>query len=208
MYKTKSSPRNINMMSPTLHNLHCHHTRLHISGRIGQPISSGIRPKFFPYSFSVSPLDILKLQSGGNVHYLLETSDLNNAMYYNDVNQVICTENKYCNKRISCAGLERSAGRPGNRPTGARTVARNTQTCLGPYATRTVQSLHTGHNTRDSRQASSRRPRPKDQDTSQPRASSSRRSPAAEDHASPVTVALHPRGPPYFCGDANDDVHL
>ena len=30
MYKTKSSPRNINMKSPTLHNLHCHHTRLHI----------------------------------------------------------------------------------------------------------------------------------------------------------------------------------
>ena len=30
MYKTKSSPRNINMKSSTRHNLHCHHTRLHI----------------------------------------------------------------------------------------------------------------------------------------------------------------------------------
>ena len=41
MYKTKSSPKNINMKSPTLHNLHCHHTRLHITinTRIGVPFA-------------------------------------------------------------------------------------------------------------------------------------------------------------------------
>ena len=112
-----------------------------------------------------------------------------------------------CNKRISNAGQEWSAGRPGNRPIGAREAARNSETCLGPYATRTVQP-HTGCNTRED-QASSRRPRKEDQDsTSQPAASSSRRSPAAEDRASPATVALHPRRPPYFCGGADEDVHV
>ena len=56
------------------------------------------------------------MQSDGNVHYQLETGDLNNAMYYNDVNEVICTDEEICNKRISCAGQEWSAGRPGEDP--------------------------------------------------------------------------------------------
>ena len=58
---------------------------------------------FFPYSLSVSPSDILNLQSGGNVQYELETGDCDDALYINDVNDVACTVLK-CNKRISCAG--------------------------------------------------------------------------------------------------------
>ena len=80
------------------------------SGGIDQSVSSGIHPQFFPDSSSVSPSDILKVQSGGNVHYQLGTGDLNDAMYYNDVNEVISTENESCNKRISNAGQEWSAG--------------------------------------------------------------------------------------------------
>ena len=74
---------------------------------------------------------------------------LNDAMYYNDVNEVACTDETICNKRISYAGQEWSAGRPGNRPIGASDAARNSETCLGPYATRTVQSPYTGYNTRE-----------------------------------------------------------
>ena len=89
----------------------------------------------------------------------LETSDNDDAMYNSDVKKVDCT-NLICNKRISNKGQERSAGRPGNRPIGAREAAQNFEACLGPYATRDcVQSLHTGHNTHDDEQASSRRPR-------------------------------------------------
>ena len=115
---------------------------------------------FFPHSLSVSALDVLESQSGGNVQNLLEIGVVDDAMYNNDVNEVACTlEN--CNKRISVAGQEWSAGRPGNRPRGAREAAQNTQTCLGPYATRDTVQPHMGHNTRGPRQASLR-PRPKD----------------------------------------------
>ena len=58
------------------------------------------------------------------------------ALYISDVNDVACT-NDQCNKMISDAGPERSAGRPGNRPFCASTVAcpsPNTA-CLGPYGT-------------------------------------------------------------------------
>ena len=150
----------------------------------------------------------MKLQSDGNVQNQLETSAISDdALYVSNVNEVVCTLEQ-CNKRISCAGPEWSAGRPGNRPIGAREVARNSETCLGPYATRAIVQSHTGHNTCGRRQASSR-PRPEDQDsTIQPTTRSSRRSPAAEDRASSVTVALHPRRPPYFHGDADNDVHV
>ena len=40
------------------------------------------------------------------------------------------------------------------------------------------------------------------------RASSSGRPSAAEDRASPATVALHPRRPPYFYGGLDEDVHV
>ena len=161
---------------------------------------------FIPDSLSVSAPDILDSQSGGITSNLLRTGDLNDAMYYNDVNEVDCTKD-ICNKRISCAGQEWSAGRPGNRSIGARDAARNFDTCLGPYATRIVQSPRAGCNTREI-EASSRLPRREDQSTSQPAAGSSRRPSAAEDRASSATAALHPRRPPYFCGDVDDDVHV
>ena len=72
-------------------------------------------------------------------------------MYYSDVKEVICTENLICNKRISNAGQEWSARRPGNRPIGANDATRDPETCLGAYATHTiVQPPHTGHNTMSS----------------------------------------------------------
>ena len=118
-----------------------------------------------------------------------------------------------CEKTIedSCARQDWSAGRPGIRPFGASTAAcpsPNTA-CLGPYGTAYRQPHHTGPNTREEIfTASSATGRPRDQHTSQPTASSSRRFPAAEDRASLATVALHPCRPPYFCGDADDDVHV
>ena len=125
-----------------------------------EPVSFGIQSTFFSYSLFVSPMDILKSQSVGNVYYQLETGVDDDALFINDLNEVACTIEK-CNKRISCVEPERSAGGPGNRPIGARDAARNTEMCLGPYATCTTIQPHTGHNTRVSRQSSSR-PRPKD----------------------------------------------
>ena len=132
------------------------------NGRVDQPVSSGIRHSFFPNSLSVSPSDILYLQSDGNVQNLLETGVVNDdAMYSNDVNDVACTDSQ-CNKRISVAGQEWSAGQLGNKPIGAREVARNTETCLGPYATCDTMQPHTGHNTHGSREASSGLPQQED----------------------------------------------
>ena len=162
---------------------------------------------FIPDSLSVSAPDILNSQSGGIVSNLLRTGDLNDALYNIDVKEVICTDEEICNKRISHAGQEWSAGRPGNRPIGASDAARNSETCLGPYATRIVQSPYTGCNPREI-EASSRLPRKEDQSISCPAASSSRRPIVAEDRASPATVALHPRRPPYFYGGPDDDVHV
>ena len=66
--------------------------------------------------YSASPSDILNLQSVGPVHYSLGTGAVfDDALYYNDVNDVACT-GSICNKRISNAGPERSAGRPGHTP--------------------------------------------------------------------------------------------
>ena len=210
------------------------------SGGIDQPVASASRPQFFLDSLTVSPSDILNVQSGGNVYYLLETGAMSDdAMYSNDVNDVACT-NEPCNKRISVAGLERSAGRPGHTPTrhelacgkhiedrvagqdwsagrpGIRPFGTSTAACpssltacLGPYGTAHGQPHHTGPNTREERcTTSSTTRRSRHQSTIQPTTSSSRRSPAAEDRASPAMVALHLRRPPYFCGDADDDVHV
>ena len=111
-------------------------------------------------------------------------------------------------KGLVSRGQEWSAGRSGNRPIGAREAARNIQTCLGPYAIRDTVQPHMGHNTRGPRQASWR-PRPEDQDnTNQHTISSSGRSPAAKDRASPAMVALHPCRPPYFYRGSGDDVHV
>ena len=73
---------------------------------------------FAQNSFSASSSEILTLQTGEPVHYSLGTSAvLDDAMYEKDVNDVACT-NLNCNKRISYAGPERSAGRPAIRPLG------------------------------------------------------------------------------------------
>ena len=53
----------------------------------------------------------------GPVQNLLGTGAIvDDALYYYDVNDVACMDGN-CNKRISVAGLERSAGRPGHTPT-------------------------------------------------------------------------------------------
>ena len=116
-----------------------------------------------------------------------------------------------CNKRISYAGPERSAGRPVNRPFGASTAAcpSHITACIGPYGTASTQLHHTGCNTREesSTLASSTTRLPRLPSTSQPEASSSGRH-AAEDRASPAKVVLQPRRPPYFCGGLDEDVHV
>ena len=85
---------------------------------VDQPVASGIHAKFFLDTLSVSPLDILYLQSSGIVQNLLKIDDaVDDALYSMDLNDVACTENESCNKRISYAGPERSAGRPGHTPT-------------------------------------------------------------------------------------------
>ena len=191
--------------------------------------------QFFPHSFPACSPDILSLQSGGNVHYMLDSGEAVNVggELYSDLN---------CNKRISCAGPERSAGRPGHTPTrrtfaceelvedscagpdwsagrpgtmpfGASSAAcPSSQTaCIGPYGTAATQQLYTGHNTRTeqfvTQSSSARLPRPEDRSTSQQQASSSRGN-AAEENASPAKVALHPRRPPYFVGGIDDDVYV
>ena len=68
-----------------------------------EPVASTNEPKFFPYSLSVSPPDILESQSSGVVQNLLGTGANDDALYINDVNEVDCMNEK-CNKRISCAG--------------------------------------------------------------------------------------------------------
>ena len=67
-------------------------------------------------SLSVSAPDILDLQSGGIVSNLLESGVVDDdALYASNVNGVACTDST-CNKRISYAGPEWSAGRPGHTP--------------------------------------------------------------------------------------------
>ena len=150
-----------------------------ISGTCVDPVVSRICSPFFTHSFSASPSDILKLQSVGPVHYSLGIGAVfDDALYYNDVNDVACTDS-ICNKRISDAGPERSAGRPGHtpsrrelacdktiedscagqdwsagrpgiRPFGASSAScpSHITACLGPYGTASRQPHHTGPNTR------------------------------------------------------------
>ena len=88
-----------------------------LSGTCVEPMSSAICSSFFvDNSFSAGPVDILSLQSAGPVHYMLGTGAIvGDGMYEQDVNDVDCTDS-ICNKRISYAGPERSAGRPGHTP--------------------------------------------------------------------------------------------
>ena len=175
------------------------------------PVVSRICSPFFTHSFSASSSDILNLQSVGPVHYSLGTGAvLDDALYDNDVNDVACTNEK-CNKRISNAGPDWSAGQTGLTPFGASSAAcpSSHTACIGPYGTAATQPHYMGCNTREETfTASSATGLPRLPSTSQPKASSSGRPSAAEDRASPAMVALHPRRPPYYCGGLDEDVHV
>ena len=86
-----------------------------------EPVAVGNISQFFQNSLSASSSDIL-LQSGEPVHYLLGNGVVNvdgerKALYYNgeSVKDVACVDPNF--KRISNAGPEWSAGRPGHTPT-------------------------------------------------------------------------------------------
>ena len=163
--------------------------------------------QFFPYSFPACSPDILSLQSGGNVQFVLDSGAAVN------VGDDSLYDSLKCNKRISCAGQDWSAGRPGIMPFGASTaVCLSTQiACIGPSGIAATQQLYTGHNTHTeqfvTQSSSTRLPRQQRSSTSQRSASSSRRN-VAEENASPVKVALHPHRPPYFVGGIDDDVYV
>ena len=56
------------------------------NGDCVEPVSYGLHSTFFSHSLSAWPPDILESQSGGNVHYELETSAIkDDALYYGDV---------------------------------------------------------------------------------------------------------------------------
>ena len=79
-----------------------------------EPVAVGNSSSFFPYSFPAWSPDILSMQSGDDVHYMLGTDagvkvNVGGETLYSEFN---------CNKRISWAGPERSAGRPGHTPIG------------------------------------------------------------------------------------------
>ena len=102
------------------------------TGEIEALVASKTHLAFF-HSICVPPTDILESQSVGKLNFELGTSACDNAMYISNVNEVPCTS-EICNKRISCAGQDWLAGRPGNRPTGASDATRNSEMCLGRYA--------------------------------------------------------------------------
>ena len=93
------------------------------SGSVVNPVVSGNDSLFFVQnSFSASPSEVLNLQSVGHVHYSLGIgASADDALYDKNVKDVACTKN-ICNKRISNAGPDWSAGRPGHTPT-RRTLA-------------------------------------------------------------------------------------
>ena len=97
------------------------------SGTCFRPVPFENSSPFFN-SFSANPSDTFPLQFVGPVHYVLESGDVGGDSLYSDLT---------CNKRISNAGPDWSAGRPGNRPFGASTAAcLSPQTaCIGPYGT-------------------------------------------------------------------------
>ena len=77
------------------------------SGTFFQPVAPEYSSPFFN-SFSASPSDDFRLQSVGHVHHVLDFGAVGGDSLYGDLK---------CNKRISNAGLEWSAGRPGHTPT-------------------------------------------------------------------------------------------
>ena len=102
------------------------------SGNCLHPAVDDHSSQFF-HSFSASPSDIL-LQSVGPVHSLLGTgASVDDALYSMVVKDVACTF-QFCNKRISDAGPERSAGRPGHTPTRRNLACEKPieDSCAGP----------------------------------------------------------------------------
>ena len=86
------------------------------SGYCVDPVVSETCSQFFTHSLPTYPSDILYSQSVGPVQNLLGNGAIfDDALYNMDVNDVACMERK-CNKRISVAGPERSAGRLGHTP--------------------------------------------------------------------------------------------
>ena len=78
------------------------------SGKVVNPDVSGTSSQFFVNSFSASSSEILNVQFGEAVHYSLGMGvTVDDTLY----------ENQNCYKRISNAGPEWSAGRPGHTPT-------------------------------------------------------------------------------------------
>ena len=103
-----------------------------------EPVAVGNPSQFISYSLSASSPDIL-LQSGEPVHYMLGsgTGAVNidgDAMYDEHVKDVVCMDFQNCNKRISCAGPEWSAGRPGHTPIRRDLACGNIieDSCAGP----------------------------------------------------------------------------
>ena len=85
-----------------------------------EPVAVELSSQFIPYSFPASSSDIL-LQSGEPVHYMLGNGAMNvdggkDALYISGepVQDVACMDPNF--KRISYAGPEWSAGRPGHTP--------------------------------------------------------------------------------------------
>ena len=188
----------------------------------------------FFHSFSAGPSEYSAVQSvGQSVPNVLESGIDGGALMYGDFK---------CNKRISNAGPERSAGRPGHTPTrrnlacgklvedscvgqdwsagrpgtmpfGARTAAcLSPQTACnsGPYGSASQQPHNPGHNTREEQPFVTTPPRDRQpwQTTTRQQIASTSEENAAIDRASPATVALHPRRPPYYCGGLDDDAHV
>ena len=77
------------------------------SGNCLNPVVSGTSSQFF-HSFSAQASDNFPLQSGESVQYVLDSGVNGGEALY---------QNFKCNKRISNAGPEWSAGRPGHTPT-------------------------------------------------------------------------------------------
>ena len=208
------------------------------SGNVVNPVVSGNGSQFFVQnSFSASSPEILTVQIGEPVYYSLGNGvKVDGETLYGDFecNKRISNAGPEwsvgrpghtptrrifaCEKLVedSYAGQDWSAGRLGNRPFGASTAAcLSPQTaCIGPYGSALRQQLNTGYNTHEEKSfIVSTSPlttsllRHEDQNINQQRATSSRRY-AANDRASPATVVLQPRRPPYFCGGIDDDVHV
>ena len=135
------------------------------AGGVEGPMLSRNAPTFFDNSLFVSSTNILSTQSIGN--FVLGTIAPTNALYGEDVKDVVCTLlDFWCNKRISDAGLERSAGRLDNKSIGVRSALKE---WLGPYATRNHSSSHhTDHNTCETRQPLTRIPRDQKPKQNQP----------------------------------------